>query len=57
MKTDAQLLGVLVFERARVRLLFRDANFWQDTQELARFHFELPSQFIYADLAHTSHAP
>ena len=48
----SQLIGFVFVNRAGVGNLFRDAEFVQLVDDLARLHFQLPRQLIDANLTH-----
>jgi hypothetical protein len=48
----AQLIGFVFVDRTGVGDLFRNAKFVQFVDDLARLHFQLPRQFIDANLTH-----
>jgi len=48
----AQLIGFVFVDRARVGHFFRDAEFVQLVDDLARLHFQLPRQLIDSNLTH-----
>jgi hypothetical protein len=47
-----QLIGFVFVDRTGVGDLFRNAEFVQFVDDLARLHFQLPRQFIDANLTH-----
>jgi hypothetical protein len=48
----AQLIGFVLVDRTGVGDLFRNAEFVQFVDDLARLHFQLPRQLIDANLTH-----
>jgi hypothetical protein len=48
----AQLIGLVFVDRAGVSDFFRDPEFVQLVDDLARLYFQLPRQFIDSNLTH-----
>jgi hypothetical protein len=48
----AQLIGLVFIDRTGVGDLFRNTEFVQFVDDLARLHFQLPRQLIDANLTH-----
>jgi hypothetical protein len=46
------LLGLEVFERTGMRLLFSDAHFRQHVENRFAFNFQLPCQIVDSNLTH-----
>jgi len=56
-KVLAHPLGVHEIDRARVRLLFGDAGFWEVLDQDFRLDLEFSSQFVDPDLIGICHSP
>ena len=50
-------LGLVEIERARVRLLFGDADFRQEIDQHLRLNLEFPCQFVNSNLIRICHQP
>jgi hypothetical protein len=50
-------LSVRIIDRARVRLLFCNANVGQILDQDFRFDLEFPGQLVYSDLIRICHQP
>ena len=52
MEMGADLLGLMFLERAGVRFLFRNANFFQNIEDRLTFDFQFSGQVVNSNLTH-----